>query len=391
MNFTKTAITGIALSLVLFLIDSNSFASSDMPEKKITTTVDGGIDYLFDFMESEEKKQIEISKLENIIDLVGSSDKDSTTYSPRKWRRSTPIYQKFDIDINFKDLLKYIINPDIPPQAIKPSSLRYSYWKSVDEKQEGLPKLWQELKNLNKPILIRGTEHEMITPNANSGGYYAYDMERVLLLYKHKGRNVLVSISMQSEPSEVGEKGLVLGHPEDWNYFYSGIEGLTKKGLGWASSYIYRSFSISIYLEKKHGQPGINFGIFKWLRAGWMSMNMVEEDIMMEGIKRFAKDFKFVLENPKLPRPEILSKKFTAMKGLPLEELKKEAGKYIETLKKEYGSGEMLSRSEFAELINSEDYINNMNKEELISILVLEYMKKTLGKEFKGTLFLEKP
>jgi len=383
--------TAIAITFVLTLIVEKSIASENLTGKEITPTVGGGIDYLIDYMDSEDKSPIDLKKIENIIDFVGSSDKDSSTYSPRKWRRTTPIYQEFGIDTDFSSLLKYTFNPGIPSQVFRPSSLRYSYWKDIDGEKKDLPLLWKHFGNLDKPIVIRGTEHEMITPDTNTGAYYSYDLKRMLILCRHKGRRALISISMQSDPSEVGKKGAVLGHDEDWNYFYSGINGLTKKGLGWASSYVYRSFSISVYYEKEPGKAGLSYGIFKWLRAGWAGMNMVKKEHMIKGIQRFARDFKFVIENPELPSPEVLSRTFSDIQALPIEELRKEAGKYIKKVVKEYGSGDMLSRSEFSELINGSDYLNKMKKEELVSILVLRYMKKTLGKDFKGTLFLEKP
>ena len=383
--------TAIAITFILTVIVGKSIASENLTGKEITPTVEGGIDYLIDYMNSEDKSPIDLKKIENIIDFVGSSDKDTSSYSPRKWRRATPIYQKFDIDSDFSSLLKYTMNPDIPTQVFRPSSLRYSYWKDIDGEKKNLPSLWKQLKTLDKPIVIRGTEHEMITPDTNTGAYYSYDLKRILILFRHKGRRVLISVSMQSDPSEIGKKGAVLGHDEDWNYFYSGINGLTKKGLGWASSYIYRSFSISVYYEKEPGKPGLSYGIFKWLRAGWAGMNMVKKEHMITGIQRFMRDFKFVLENPKLPSPEMLSQTFSGMQSLPIAEMRKEVGKYIKNILKEYGSGDMLSRSDFSEIINRGDYLNKMKKEELMSILIVQYMKKTLGKDFKGTLFLEKP
>jgi len=381
----------MAITLVMTLTVGQSIASENLPVSTITPTVEGGVDYLIDYMSSGDKSPIDLKKIENIIDFVGSSDKNKSSYSPRGWQKATPIYQGFDIDIDFNSFLKYTLNPKIPSQVFRPSSLRYSYWKDIDGEKKELPLLWKSLKKLDKPIVIRGTEHETITPDTNTGAYYAYDMKRTLILCRHKGRSALISISLQSDPSEVGKKGAVLGHDEDWNYFYSGINGLTKKGLGWASSYIYRSFSISVYYEKESGKPELSYGIFKWLRAGWAGMNMVKKEHLATGIKRFAKDLKFVIENPKLPSPETLGRTFSDMQALPVAEMRKEASKYIQDLVNEYGRGDMLSRSEFSELLKSGDYLNKMKKEELMSILVVQHMKKTLGKDFKGTLFLEKP
>lgn len=390
-KFTQFLKTTLAIAFVMILMVSQSIASENLTVSKITPTVEGGVDYLIDYMNSEDKNPIDLKKIENIMDFVGSSNKNKSSYSPRKWRSATPIYQEFKIDTDFSSLLKYTLNPKIPSQVFRPSSLRYSYWKEIDGEKKELPLLWKHSEKLDKPLVIRGTEYEMVTPDTNTGAYYSYDMKRTLILCRHKGRRALISISMQGDKSKVGKKGAVLGHDEDWNYFYSDIDGLTKKGLGWASSYIYRSFAISVYYEKEPGKPGLSYGIFKWLRAGWAGMNMVKNEHMIAGIQRFARDFKFVIENPKLPSPEKLSQTFSDIEALPIPELRKEAGKYIKNVVKEYGTGDMLSRSEFSKLIKSGDYLNKMKKEELISILVVQHMKKTLGKDFKGTLFLEKP
>ncbi|MDT8317306.1 MAG: hypothetical protein RQ824_04855 [bacterium] len=383
--------TTMTITFVMILTFGQSIAGEKLPLSNITPTVEGGVDYLINYMSSGDKSPIDLKKIENIIDFVGSSDKNKSSYSPRVWQKATSIYQGFEIDLDFNSFLKYTLNPKIPSQVFRPSSLRYSYWIDIDGEKKDLPLLWKQLKKLDKPIVIRGTEHETITPDTNTGAYYSYDVKRALILCRHKGRRALISISFQKDPSEVGKKGAVLGHDEDWNYFYSDIDGLTKKGLGWASSYIYRSFSISVYYEKEAGKAGLNYGILKWLRAGWAGMNMVKKEHLAAGIKRFARDLKFVLESPNIPSPEILGRTFSDMQALSVAELRKEASKYIRDLVNEYGSGDMLSRSEFSGLLKSGEYLNKMNREELISILVVQHMKKTLGKDFKGTLFLEKP
>ncbi|HOO40569.1 MAG TPA: hypothetical protein PK653_03955, partial [Syntrophales bacterium] len=62
-------------------------------------------------------------------------------------------------------------------------------------------------------------------------------------------RQVLVSVSKQTSPSNVGEKGVILGNDSDWHYYYSGKPGSAKAGLGWVKSYIYDYFSVGVYVE----------------------------------------------------------------------------------------------------------------------------------------------
>ena len=125
------------------------------------------------------------------------------------------------------------------------------------------------------PVVVRGVETVEITPDINTGTYYKYDLDRTMILFKHQGRNVFVSLSRQKGQSEVGKKGVVVGDDEDWNYLYSGEKGINKTGLGWVDSYMYGSSSIILFYEPDPDNPMVKCAVFKWLRAGWKKINMV--------------------------------------------------------------------------------------------------------------------
>jgi hypothetical protein len=45
----------------------------------------------------------------------------------------------------------------------------------------------------------------------------------------------------------------------------------------------------------------VRCAVFKWLRAGWSGINMVRSKHIYNGLKRFAKPLKEILEYPSLP------------------------------------------------------------------------------------------
>ena len=354
-------------------------------EKALPVNIKSGVRHLVKVATSTNPIPISMGEIGNILDFIAGEKDRSYLYYPESWRDTTQTYFEFDIKRDFDSFIKYTFNPNIPEQAARLSSVRLSYWKDGANRSQ----IWNRYEGLDKPFLISGTEYEVNTPDTNTGAYYGNTIERTLILCKYKGRKVLISLSYQPEESEVGKKGAVLAHDGDWNYFYSGIEGLTMKGLGWASSYMYRSLSIAIYYEVEPGKPLVRNAIFKWLRAGWAGMNMVKKVHIDRGMKRFARDFKFILEHPDLPEPEELERNFNTISKLSTKEMKAIAKDNIKNMIKEYGKGEMLSRRQFSSLLRSGAYLKNMDRREVEGILILDYMKKTLGKDYKGTLFWE--
>lgn len=388
--FSRKPLNPYLLSCILLSLFLTSPAQARQREKEVPPQIKSGIRYLVKLGTDRNTNAINLNNIEKVLDFVLKDKDDSYLYYPESWRDTTQAYYEFDLKTNLERLLKYSYNPSIPSQALRPSSVRYTYWENVDGNKKNLPQLWNHLEALHKPFVIRGVEREVITPDANTGAYYANRVERTFILCRHKGKKVFITISHQPDESDVGKKGAVLAHDEDWNYFYSGIEGLTMKGLGWASSYIYRSFSIAIYYEIDQKKPAVKYAIFKWIRAGWAGMNMVKRSHIANGMKRFARDYKFIIEHPNLPVANELASSFDNISRLSTEEMKSIAKSDISNMIKEYGSGDILSRREFSNLLRSGDYLKNMDRREVESILVLNYMKKALGKDYKGTLFWEK-
>jgi hypothetical protein len=125
--------------------------------------------------------------------------------------------------------------------------------------------------------VFRGRQYVEITPDLTSGAYYGYNLHQILLLFNYRQRNIIVTVSKQVDVSTVDKKGYVLGLDSNWDYFYSGKTGLTLPALGWVRSHMYDSQGINIYDVIDPAAPKIRCEVFKWLRAGWSGINMVQK------------------------------------------------------------------------------------------------------------------
>jgi hypothetical protein len=204
-----------------------------------------------------------------------------------------------------------------------------------------------------------------------------------LILLKYKGKNVFISVAKQKNISSPSMKGIILDDT-NWDYIYSDNKGHTKFGLGWADSFIYDSCSIVIYYEIDPQKPLIRCGVFKWLNAGWKNMNLVKREHIISGLKRFERDKKVILENPSLPDFKELKNNFSKINKLPLNVLREKTGRYFNTIKNKYNDNEVISRNEFRDLFTSEKYLNQMTRQEMEAIFIMDYIKNMLGK--KGIL-----
>ncbi|BBD06782.1 hypothetical protein [Desulfovibrio ferrophilus] len=272
-------------------------------------------------------------------------------------------------------ILEYAYNPDVPAYLVLPSVVRLSQWYPESDILNLQTPLHQQLPASATPLVLRGREYEEITPDTFSGGYYSYDLQRMLALFQHQGRNVLVSVSRQDGESEVGKKGVVLDDNK-WNYFYSGKEGLTQGAIGWMDTYMYDSWSVSVFVEEPDGTT-TNM-IFKWLRAGWAGMNVVKGSHILEGCKRFARAFRSVIESDLLPAAGELAAKTKELLALSENELDRRIKHYARQMERVWKNHPVLSRRTFAKIMEGGGYAKALNREQRVSALLLEYLKKQL-------------
>jgi hypothetical protein len=181
----------------------------------------------------------------------------------------------------------------------------------------------------------------------------------------------------------VGQKGYVLGADKNWDYVYTGKPGLTIAGLGWVRSYMYDSYGILVYYESEPGGPMVRCAVFKWLRAGWSRINMVKRFHIYEGLLRFAKSYKEIMESAQLPGADTLADFYSGIRALGIDDLRDKIALYPHILKSRYLISPPPDAKWSSDLFDNREYWASLSREEMQSLLMLEYMKSALGKTSK--------
>jgi len=316
-----------------------------------------------------------------LVDYVLSS-KQAREYDLPKSKESTGAYYEFDTKIAFPRFLEYSYSPLIPAVITRPSSLRYSYWATPRGEIQRLPNSWKPVAPAGDPVIVHSMQHESDTPDLNSGVYHEYELKRTLILLNHKGRQVMVSVSKQTDASTAGKKGVIVGNDDDWNYYYSGQPGTPRTGLGWVKSYIYDYFSIGVYAESATAPPMVRTGVFQWLRAGWSGINFVKSSHIIRGLKRFARDNAMILESSRLPAPDQIISAYQSLSNMPIGDLTKKYAALRQAERSLAIQSGKISKSVGEEEASS----TGTPKEQMVEELMLEYLKTTLGKHSRGIL-----
>ncbi|MFP4168772.1 MAG: hypothetical protein ACLFSY_08020 [Desulfonatronovibrionaceae bacterium] len=288
---------------------------------------------------------------------------------------------RFRIPTGITEIIDYAYNPEVPAHVFRPSSVRYTQWKDRRINREAASTI-RDLARSPKdyPLVVRGLEYEEITPDRFSGAYYGYDQLRTLALFESANATVFISVSRQDEKSKVGHKGAILGEDTDWRYFYSPEKGITKSGLGWADSYMYSGFTVTVYTQRQ-GEAETTAMCFNWLDAGWMGMNFVKSKHILSGLKRFARDASAVLSHPDLPDAETIAAFHKKLKNCPQEEL---AALHTEILSTECAESDNDLLQEYCPKIRSGDFSEQVPGKYLRAAIGLLQFKKWLKKSDQG-------
>lgn len=371
----------LVFAAAIWLLDpAASHASETKAELKISPALNPGLRHFLDLADPAKNTNFDPQAVGPVLDFVAGAKDAGALYYANTISGLTPAYYDFEVNRDLKTIVQYAFNPDIPAVATMPSSARLFLWMDSGMNKQRAPKIERYLDRLDSPVVIHDFQAVQITPDLNSGAYYSYQLYQALLLFKHRGRNVLVSASKQMDASTVGKKGYVLGDDNDWDYVYSGKTGLTIPALGWVRSYMYDSSAINIYYEIEPGAPVVRCAMFKWLKAGWFDINMVKKTHIYRGLKRFADTFKKILEYRQLPPVDTLANYFARLRELPADALKSRMAIYAKVLEKRYGSGQARNQKWPSNLLKNSRRWSRMSREEMESVMVIEYMKYALGK-----------
>jgi hypothetical protein len=366
---------GVLLCVAALAVHSGARADSGVP---VTGTDPGAaLGYALSLPEQAGKVPFDPARVDALVDF-SIADPDREKSSLPEVEGLTGTSHAFTTRVSLKKVIRYLYNPGIPSYLLMPSSLRASSWTGFVSGQEVLAELEQRFNALDEPAVVVGTEREVITPDANTGGYYAYDTDRVLALFRRGENRVLPSISSQRTPSEVGRKGGVVGSDSDWNYLFSEECGLTRTGLGWVDSYMYGARSVTVYVQPDDPSQPLRVAMYKWLRAGWAGMNMVKEKHILGGVRRYVSTLKEILESPHLPPHRELEQLVRQVRRLPESDLRERVAPYFSALCSL--DDPMVRKRVFADDLRSGAYLNRLDRGELERIVLLEYLKCRLGK-----------
>ncbi len=372
---------GCALIMLVFMLQTAPVSGAEtLTEKQVPESLSPGLMYLLDLADPAKHQSFQPAKIREILEYVKSPKDAEALYYANLKLGSSSAYMDFDIRQHFDHILKYSFNPNFPGYITSPSSTRLSHWDKVQGSDGQLPVLWNTIGNLEAPIIVKGIETIENTPDVFSGAYYRYQLYRTLILFKDNDRKVLLSISRQTGTSDVGKKGYVLGSDDNWDYFYSGKPGLTVPGLGWVKSRMYDSYGINLYIEMDPAAPLLRCGVFKWVQAGWSKINVVKRHHIHNGIKRFEKSFKEIMEHPSLPGIDVLSDTFSKIKALSEDELRASMKTYLTILENHYGRDYRPPRRWSPQIFRDKKPWLQMSTEAMQSVLMKEFMKHAIGK-----------
>ncbi|WP_421899233.1 hypothetical protein [Maridesulfovibrio sp.] len=379
--FRAVAVAMVVMVPLLFMAAEGecSFGDKDK-DKKVTLPkqVDAGLDYLFDFM-AGSGANFDAAQITGLIKYVDDTPATDKIIKLPKRDSANGAAMWMHVDAGLKRILEYTYNPEIPNYAIYPSVIRVSGWSPDSQFYTEKAQPWKFLDDCSTPRVWRGKEFEVNTPDSFGGAYYRYDLNRLLVLLKYEDRDVFLSVSKQMDKSSVGMKGLVVDDNQ-WNYFYSGIPGLTSGGMGWMDTFMYDSMSVNLYIQDKDNPDQTVSYLFKWLRAGWAGLNVVRPKHIFEGSQRFGRAFTALMESNDLPEPEVFAEKVREIEALPEQELDHYISEYSKQIEHIAAEHPVLS-DKFPEVYENGKYADKFTREERIGVLVKEYVKQAMGKQ----------
>ena len=378
-------IIAVTVAALFFLVGGplTVRGSDHLTEVPVDSSVNTEVQYLLDFIDQAKQspQNFQPQRISRLMDFVSAPKDPSKLYYADKRNDAPSAYHEMEVPRAFAELIRYSYNDEIIPVITQPSSLRLSYWKLVDGKQKPLPRLWEYLSDLSKPVIITGVEHYVNTPDTFSGAYYDYELDRVLILFRFQNRKVILSLSKQKGISGVGKKGLILGTDDNWDYFYTGQDGLTAAGLGWVQSHMYDSYSVIVCFEPQPGQALTKYCIFKWVRAGWAKYNFVKHKHIHNGLKRFEKAYRQVMDSPVLPTPKMLADASKAIRNLSQAELVHNTKAYFNHVEHKYGDQINFNGKRPNGVPEINEYIHQMTPKEMQSLIMLQCLKMVIGKD----------
>lgn len=344
--------------------------------EKLPKNIEASIDHVYEVL-ADPKGKIMPLQINAMLDFVINGPKDPKDIAPARRFEGKGICLRREVNADLDTITRYFYNREIPNFLLCPAVLRYSGWHKDSEFLKREKPIWEELETLDTPVQIRGREFESCTPDSFGEAYFRYDLDRLITLMKYQGKKVLISVSLQDEESDVGRKGAILNDKE-WDYFYSGIEGLNRGMIGWMDTFMYKSASVMIFVEDDAEAKKGTLFLFKWLKAGWAGMNVVKRKHIYEGTLRYARSLTKVLESPSLS-PEELAEGMRVITEMPQAQVDTLIDQYAKNFELRFKDDPKLKSKEYAKVIADGGYAKVLDAEARRSLMYLEKLKSMLG------------
>lgn len=300
----------------------------------------------------------DLARLRAVVDAVRANQ--GGPYGLFRHHGAPGAYLGFSMPMPLRQLARYLFNPEIPQNVIKPFSIRTSTWitAGINDEQRVF---WADPWPPQDMVVLRGTQFDRTTPDPSTGGCYAMRLERVMIFLPQD--QAIISVSVQPEDSEVGVKGYALGEESLWRYVYTPEMGLTRAGLGWVSSRIQTNVSIGVYLAGD--DQATLCGVLQWMRAGWSGLSVVQERHIADSLVRYDSLLSTWLQ--RLPEPDRLEALFRDVNRLDDNALRTAIRPVLEQWRDQAYPAD--SKHVLGLLENG--YEQSLDREELLGLLVV--------------------
>jgi hypothetical protein len=381
---TRLLIVILASSMIAIFGPPSTQASEEQStnsshQPSLDAEVENGLSYLIDLAQ-QPKSVFDLNRVHPLLEFIVADNTSARPTDPAKRASGFGVCLRSDIQAPLERILRYGFNPRIPSYVILPKQLRLSGRYPESDLVARDVKLWESLSMLDKPLVLRGREYEVTTPDTSTGGYYRYDLDRLTILLQYRGSPLLISVSKMTHPSDVGKRAVIVDDP-NWTYFYSGEKGLSPAILKWMDTFIYDTCSVMIFHPASDNHRVTNVTLFKWINAGWLGMNMVKPVHIRAGSERFIENLKYVMESQDTPDDATLAQKYNQMQNLSDENLDTLIKNYARNFEQYALKHNELSEDRFSRLIRNGGYAQILNREERVGVLMLEFLKSQFGKQ----------
>lgn len=376
----RLVIMAVSLCACVWLAQPQEVLAGLFGDKEMDKALEGAENDVESLLQILERSDLPFhhSRARKLLAFESLAKESPEDIEPAEINGAQGAYWEFSLPRSLKDVAAYLFNPEVPPHAVYPQSVRMGGWLEPQVAVAGLKPLQGALPDIETPVVFRGTEYEGTTPDVNAGTYYRYELKRLVVGFQDGQGPTIISVSRLQGDSSVGKKGVAFGPPNGWYYFYSGITGNLLTGVGWAESKMYDSISVFVFRETGAGRTKI--GLLKWVKAGWKGMNMVKSKHILKGMQEFGKGLQTVLASPAMPAPSAIAQSAKKIAAYPEDKMRQELSPLDALLRESAAKNKDLQRSEFKPLVEG-DYLATLTREEMAAELVKDDIRRALDRK----------